>query len=234
MSKAAQKVGVILPAAGAGNRFGGFKQFQKFDNHTLMEYALQPFLEISEVHEIVVVVPQQHLEEALEHVSSFSSTKRLAVVTGGARRQDSVRMGLNALSQDCSIVCVHDAARPFVTMGMITETIAACQDYDGAITAIPASDTLKKASTEENVIEKTIPRETIWQAQTPQTFRRAALEKALAAAEQDGITGTDEAFLLEQLNYKITIIPGSARNIKITTPDDWTIAEALLKGVNND
>jgi 2-C-methyl-D-erythritol 4-phosphate cytidylyltransferase len=93
---------------------------------------------------------------------------------------------------------------------------------------------LKKASTEENVIEKTIPRETIWQAQTPQTFRRAALEKALAAAEQDGITGTDEAFLLEQLNYKITIILGSARNIKITTPDDWTIAEALLKGVNND
>ena len=234
MAKAAQKVGAILPAAGAGNRFGGVKQFQKIDGNTLLEHALQPFLEIPEIHEIVVVVPQQRLKEALKYVSPFSSKKRLSVIMGGERRQDSVRMGLNTLSKDCSIVCIHDAARPFASVRMITETITACNDHDGAIVAIPASDTLKKVSAGENVIEKTIPRETIWHAQTPQTFKREALEDALAYAEKRGIIGTDEASLLEQLNYKIVLIKGSTRNIKITTREDWTIAEALLKGVNND
>jgi len=234
MPKAAQIVGVILPAAGAGNRFGGVKQFQKIDGNTLLEHALQPFLEIPEIHEIIVVVPQQRLKEALEYISPFSSKKRLSVIMGGEHRQDSVRMGLSALSEDCSIVCIHDAARPFVSVRMIMDTIDACNDHDGAIAAIPASDTLKKVSAGENVIEKTIPRETIWQAQTPQTFKREALEDALIDAEKRGITGTDEASLLEQLNYKIILIKGSSRNIKITTREDWAIAEALLKGVNND
>jgi 2-C-methyl-D-erythritol 4-phosphate cytidylyltransferase len=234
MPEATQIVGAILPAAGTGKRFGGVKQLRKINGRTLIEHALQPFLEIPQIHEIVVVVPERHMSEVLDLINPLALRKRMAVVVGGQRRQDSVQLGLKALSAECALVCIHDAARPVISARMIMDTITACDKYDGAIAAIPASDTLKSAHPGKMLIKKTIPRETIWRAQTPQTFRRAALEEALSAAGREKITGTDEAFLLERLGSKIVLVEGSANNIKVTTPEDWIIAEALLKEVNND
>jgi 2-C-methyl-D-erythritol 4-phosphate cytidylyltransferase len=229
MAKNNFTVGVILPAAGAGTRFGEAKQFRIFDGHTLLEHALIPFLDIAAIHEIVIVVPVDRIGDTAQKISPFSAKKQFSVVAGGERRQDSVRAGLRVLDKDCTIVCIHDAARPFLNRRMIEGTIAACKGNDGAIAAIPVSDTLKRVSDGGRHIEETIQRETVWQAQTPQTFQRQALEEALAAADRDGITGTDESALLERLGYSIAVIEGSPANLKITTTEDWAVAEALWR-----
>ena len=110
---------------------------------------------------------------------------------------------------------------------MIEKTINACDQYDGAIIAVPAKDTLKKVTNYK--IQSTVDRNEIWHAQTPQTFRRGKLENALHSAKEEGITGSDEAFLLERLGYNVAVVEGTFDNLKITTPDDWRIAEAMWK-----
>ncbi len=225
-------VSAIIPAAGQGLRFGGkgLKQFKLLAGKPLFVHALEVFAFHDDINEIVIPVPADKVELTKAEIASRSFKKPVTVVAGGARRQDSVQNGLNALTGTAEIVVIHDAGRPFITTGMISGVIAGCKNHDGAIVAQPASDTVKLVNPGSHHISKTIPRETIWLAQTPQAFRQPQLQEAMATASRDGIAGTDEASLLERLGHIVAIVPGSPENLKITSPEDWQQAAAILEG----
>ena len=225
------RIGAIIVAAGSGLRFGELKQFKKLGIKPLYLYSLQSFINCNLIDQIVLVVPKDLLNTISNEASKLNP--RINVVAGGKLRQDSVLAGVNGLSVNCDIVCVHDAARPFVSINLINKTINACKENDGAIAALPSHDTVKDINVNDNRIKRTIPREKIWLAQTPQAFHRSQLKKALLYAKDNEIQVTDEATLLESLNYSIVVIKGSNDNFKITTPHDWKLAELLLE-TNND
>lgn len=221
------RLGVIIPAGGSGVRFGEHKQFKQFGKRPLLYYTLSVFLEYDNLDEIVVAVPEDDVPQVKREIASITQHQSVYVVPGGERRQDSVRAGLEKLSPACDLVCIHDAVRPFLTIEMVSGAVEACRNSDGAVIAIPARDTIKQVDPETGKIEKTVPREKLWLAQTPQVFRREPLEKALQNAGQNQITGTDEAALLEIMGYEVCVVPGHPTNLKITTRDDWIIAEKL-------
>ena len=228
-----EKVGAVIVAAGAGLRFGELKQLKKLGNQPLYLHSLNCFCNSEIIEEIVVVVPAEIVNHIIVDIKELRVSKLIKVVAGGKLRQDSVRSGVEQLSSDCEIVCIHDAARPFVTPKLISKTIEACQKCDGAIAALPANDTVKSVPIDDKMIAETIPRKTIWLAQTPQTFHRTPLMEALKKAKEDNIQGTDEAALLERLGYKVAVVEGNTKNIKITNPKDWGLAEILLEKQND-
>ena len=225
------KVGAIIVAAGSGLRFGERKQFKKLGIRPLYFYSLQKFIDCNLIDEIVLVVPKDLKTTISNEVSKLDS--QINIVEGGKLRQDSVLAGITRLSDNCDIICVHDAARPFVSINLIKKTINACKNNDGAVAAIPLNDTVKEININNNHIKRTIARESIWLAQTPQAFHRSQLKKALLYAKDNKIQVTDEAALLESLERSIVVVEGSRDNFKITIPSDWKLAELILER-NND
>ena len=217
--------GAVIPAAGKGSRFGEKKQFKLLKGTPLLNHVLTPFLQSDLIYEIIVVVPEEKVQQIKIQVRSTPKTKNIRVISGGERRQDSVSNGVKVLSNQCKLVCIHDVVRPFVTKNMINETIKRCGKYDGAIIATQAQDTIKRVLNRR--IKETFNRSEIWQAQTPQSFQREKLIEALESADRDGVTGSDEAFLLERIGYYVSVVEGTSDNIKITTPEDWFVAEAI-------
>jgi 2-C-methyl-D-erythritol 4-phosphate cytidylyltransferase len=131
------------------------------------------------------------------------------------------------------MVCIHDAARPFVSVQLIEKAIRECKKYDGVVVALPSNDTVKEIIGKNNQIKRTIPRDTIWLAQTPQVFNRRKLIDALSYAKDNGITVTDESTLLETLKHEIVVVEGNTNNFKITTREDWNFAELILEKAND-
>lgn len=215
------KCGAVIVAAGCGERLKAAKPkaFVMLGTKPLFQYSLDIFLAHPQINEVVLAVPE-------EEVSSFSKTP-YKIVKGGATRQESVTCGLAALSPDCEAVLVHDAARPFVNAAILDRLIASLAQKKSCIAAWPVSDTLK--ASQEGVITHTIDRSSLWAAQTPQAFPVAILKQALSKAAKENFVGTDEASLVERLGVKVHLVIGDARNIKVTTPEDWTLAEAVLK-----
>jgi len=230
MMPSENKIGAVIVAAGSGLRFGERKQFKALNKKPLYQYSLEQFLQVEKISEISLVVPENLVDEISTEVSKAS--KNINVVAGGELRQDSVLSGVNALSEKCEVVSVHDAARPFVTKNIINRTIDACSEYDGTVAAVPASDTVKEVDT-INRIKKTIPRESVWLAQTPQVFHRSKLLQALAYAKTNQVIVTDEASLLESLDFSVAVVEGDVNNFKITTPSDWATAEYLARSKND-
>ena len=222
----------IIPAAGYGIRFGETKQFKLLGKTPLFIHTLTPFLQSKKIREIILVVPQKSLSTIKKTISSFQNDKNLIAVSGGPHRQDSVYKGLKRVSQSCNIVCIHDGARPFVSVDLIESTILACVNFDGVVAAIKATDTVKLV-THGSRVQKTLDRNKIWLAQTPQTFKKKELNKALLSAQKKNIVGTDEAMIMEKMGYSIGIIEGSNRNIKITTRKDWRQAEAIMSIISS-
>ncbi len=216
------RAGAVIAAAGSGERFGEKKQFKLLGRRPLLFHTLTPFLDCNDIEEIVVVVPQEDLNNTERELASFTSVKSIKAVAGGKRRQDSVLNGCNALSEDISVIAVHDAARPFVTPELIKATVDGCSDADGCIAATPSKDTVKQVESER--IQQTLDRNTIWLAQTPQTFQRDILIRAL----QQEIDATDEASMVETMGGNVFVIEGSASNFKITTEEDWFMAERTI------
>ena len=216
------KAGAVIAAAGMGNRFGEKKQFKLLGRRPLLFHTLTPFLECDDISEIVVVVPEEDLDNTSRELASFSSAKPVKTVTGGARRQDSVLNGCEALSKDVIIVAVHDAARPFVTTELISATIKGCSEASGCIAAMPSQDTVKQVS--DDHIQKTLDRNSIWLAQTPQSFHRDILIEAL----QEEMKATDEASMVEAVGGTVAVTEGFAGNFKITTNEDWQLAKKLV------
>ncbi len=165
-------------------------------------------------------------------IESINSSKPITIVAGGKTRQKSVYNGLISVDKSSELICIHDAVRPFVNKKLIQKTIEAIDKHDGVILALPSTDTIKEVVADQ--IIKTLPREQIWRAQTPQLFFKDPLIEGLELAIKENIHGTDEASLLERIGYQIGFVKGSPFNIKITTKEDWTFAESIFTFLNND
>jgi 2-C-methyl-D-erythritol 4-phosphate cytidylyltransferase/2-C-methyl-D-erythritol 2,4-cyclodiphosphate synthase len=220
------RVTAIIAAGGAGHRVGGGtpKQFLDLDGKTILEYSVAAFDRHPDVTDLVLVVPGG---AAAAGLTPPVTNRPLRVVAGGARRQDSVANGFDAVGSDCDVVLIHDAARPFVSAEVIDRTIAAAAEHGAAIAAVASRDTVKRVS--DGVVRETIPREAIFLAQTPQGFRRDVLAAAVALG-RSGIEATDEAALAESAGYPVRVIEGDPANVKITTADDLSAARQRTSG----
>jgi 2-C-methyl-D-erythritol 4-phosphate cytidylyltransferase len=219
------KVSAIIPAAGSGERFGEEKQFKLLSGRPLFFHTLKLFLQSDYIDEIIVAVPSANVDSTHRDVLSMSAGKPVKVVAGGTRRQDSVKNGIDVSDSDSTLVCIHDAARPFVTEDLIQRSISACEFADGAVVGIPSKDTVKIS--ENGFVKETLDREKIWLAQTPQCFHKNKLLQALYYAETENLTGTDESALMEAMGFSIKLVEGNSNNFKITTKDDWIRAEIV-------
>ena len=220
------KVSAIIPAAGSGSRFGEEKQFKILSGRPLWAYTLDPFIKSSLINEILFIVPETYINtvQSSESFIIASKKKEIKVIPGGPKRTDSVLNGLYSTKKTNGLVCIHDAARPFIRQSFITETVNSCKDFDGAVLAIPSVDTVKVVKDE--IINKTIDRTIIWMAQTPQTFHR---DKLLDAFKHNiNVHVTDESVLMELSGYSIKIINGDAENFKITNKLDWELAKIIV------
>jgi len=225
------KVTVLVPAAGSGTRMGkgAKKQFLLLDGRPVLAHTLSRFEDVPEVTEIIPVVPEDEMERCLEKCVECQGMKKVQrVVPGGAQRQDSVYNGLKAIHPGTEYVMVHDGVRPFVTRELIAALLSGLDGCDGAILAVPAKDTMKEV-TKENFVKKTLDRAHCYMVQTPQVFRYEVLKAAFERAYAEGYYGTDEASLVERYGGKVRVVTGSYVNIKITTPEDMILAEALLR-----
>ena len=213
---------VIIPAAGAGSRFGSGipKQFQTLAGKPLIQHVIERFLLDASVDRIIVPVA-----ELL--ISSVANSDRVTFVAGGETRQQSVIRGL-AAAGDAELIAVHDAARPLFSVTMFHAVIDAAREFGAALPVVPVADTIHVMNSDATVAE-TLDRTLLGSAQTPQCFRAEILRDVLARAEQENIEGTDEAGLAARFGYTVKAVPGDPRNLKITVPEDLAIAESYLQ-----
>jgi 2-C-methyl-D-erythritol 4-phosphate cytidylyltransferase len=217
----------ILVAAGRGERLGGArpKAFQALGGVPMLLRAAIAFDAAPSVDALVAIVPATELESAQEILEPIG--KLFGVASGGERRQDSVQAGLALAPRGYDgIVLVHDAARPLVPVELIEAVAAAARQRGAALPVLPVTDTIKRVR--EGRVDATLERGELSAAQTPQGFRFKMLAEAYAQAGRDGLVLTDESMALEQLGQPVWVLPGSARNRKITTREDLLWAESLL------
>jgi len=221
----------IIVAAGRGTRMNSEKnkQFLNIIHKPVLAYTLEAFEDCSAVNEIILVTRQEDILLCKEIIDDFELTKISKIVTGGKERQDSVYKGLKEVNEATTIVAVHDGARPLIHPEDIEATIQAASKYGSAAVGVPVKDTIKLVDNENNIVN-TLDRSKLWAVQTPQTFRIEILKKAYDHAMENHIEATDDCMLVEQMGYKIKMIEGSYENIKITTPEDILLAEAIIEG----
>ncbi|MCK4648947.1 2-C-methyl-D-erythritol 4-phosphate cytidylyltransferase [bacterium] len=227
------KVVAIVPSAGKSERMGEKKEFLSLGDKPILTHTLKPLEDHHQISEIILVVDEKSIERCKrEIVEKYVFKKVKEVVVGGKERQDSVYNGLKRVAKDCDIVLIQDGARPFLTEDLITRSIEEAEKHKVAVVAVSCIDTIKFARKENNMALETLDREYLWMAQTPQTFRYEIILKAYEKAEEENFQGTDDASLVERMNQPVKIIRGSYDNIKITTPQDLILAEAILKKRN--
>ena len=221
-----QTVGVVLPAGGLGSRMAEAgrpaKQFRLLGGAPVVVQTLRAFARHPGVGPAVVVVPAGEEDETRARLAAHGA--QAAVVAGGADRQSSVARGVAALPAAVATVLVHDAVRPFVTESVIDDVIDAVQRHGAAAAAVPVADTLRQGGSGP-LFGETVPREGLWAMQTPQAAHRDWL--ARAAANAAGFVATDEVGLLQHAGHSVWIVEGDARNVKLTRPADWRLAQAL-------
>ncbi|MBA4311436.1 MAG: 2-C-methyl-D-erythritol 4-phosphate cytidylyltransferase [Chlorobiaceae bacterium] len=225
-----KKIGVVIPAAGQGTRMGGSrsKQFLALGGKPIVTHAIGNFQQSKEVDDIVLAAHPDFESELRSLVNEYTFSKVRRVVRGGKERQDSVWNGLLAIKEyNPDIVLIHDAVRPFIDNRLIRELIHAALVYEAAIIAVKPKDTVKM-SVQNGFINQTPDRDKLWLAQTPQAFHFSMIIEAFEKAIDDGFYGTDDAVLVERIGVSVKIIEGSYDNIKITTPEDLTVAEGIL------
>jgi 2-C-methyl-D-erythritol 4-phosphate cytidylyltransferase/2-C-methyl-D-erythritol 2,4-cyclodiphosphate synthase len=229
-------VSALIAAGGRGRRVGGLvpKQLLAIDGRAVLERSVALFLDHPAVDEIVVALPYDVAADPPPYL--IGTPKPLRVVAGGERRQDSVLNAFEAADAASDVIVIHDAARPFASADLISRTIAAAADAGAALAALPASDTVKRGQQDLEgggfVVSETLARETIFLAQTPQAFRREVLRAALAFS-QTGVDVTDEAMLAERAGYTVRLVPGEVTNIKITNPEDVSVAERIARSTGS-
>jgi len=201
------------------------KAFVPLGGRPLLHYSLRAIAALAAIGETVVTVPAGMERQARAEVERAGVEVPVKLVAGGAERQDSVRIALAITSAESEVVVVHDAARPFATPALFAACIDATRRADGAIAAIAVADTLKRI--DGRTIAATVARDRLWQAQTPQAFRRQMLVEAHDRARRERWAATDDAELVERCGGRIEVVESTATNLKITTPADLEIAEAL-------
>jgi len=225
------KTVALVPAAGMGKRMGADinKQYLLLQGKPILAHTLQLFQDAPFVDEIYPVIPADEIDFCRkEIVEKFGLSKVRQIIAGGAERQHSVLSGLRALEDGDlnDIVIIHDGVRPFVPQAVLLRSVEAAMEYDSAVAAVPVKETVKIIR--DGYAVETPPRETLWLAQTPQTFRYGVIRSAHEVAESEGFLGTDDASLLERLGERVHVVIGDYRNIKITTPEDMLLARAFL------
>lgn len=218
------KVEAVIVAGGSGARMGKPKQFLPLAGKTVVEWSLEAFLAVPEVERVILVTSAENMRE---HGARLAGP-RIALVESGPTRMASVRNGFQSVSEDAEVVAVHDGARALVTPEIIRAVIEEAVESGAAVPAVQVKDTLKKVTNKQMWISDTPARSAYWAAQTPQCYRREVLEEALGRFP-DARGATDESQLVEKCGQKVRVVPSSYENIKITTPEDLVMAEALLE-----
>jgi len=230
------RVAAILPAAGLGTRMGSGvpKQFLELDAMPLVIFTLKRLAACAEITDFFISTRTDDIVALQDKAAKCGIGRPVRVIHGGDTRQQSVENALSQVDPATEIVLVHDAVRPFVTKEQVERVIAEARSRGAAILGIPAIDTVKevkRASLPEDVarITATIPRERIVLAQTPQAFSYTLLRDAFRKAKEDGVTGSDEAQVVERLGQDVYAVLGSQRNLKITRPEDMELARFYLE-----
>ena len=234
--KRTERVVAIVAAAGMGKRFGSDanKPFFPLNGKPLILWSLETLASVAEITEIIPVLKVEDMTQGMMVFDTFGISKIRQITPGGKERQDSVYNGLKRITDKNCIVLIHDGARPLIDKTLVEEVIKEVSEImrnrekcDGVIPGIPLKDTVKESA--GGVVKKTLKRETLWAIQTPQGFPYRKIRAAYDNAMKDSFYTTDDAALIERYGRTVKIIPGSYKNIKITTPEDIVIAEALLK-----
>lgn len=217
-------VWAVVPAAGRGVRMGRKKAAIILAGRPVLRWTVDVLEATREVGGVVVAVPAEDVAAWRRRLQGFGKVG--SVIAGGADRQDSVRLGLAALPDDVEWVVVHDGVRPCVTPELVRRVLAAGREHGAAIAALPVAETVKRGV--DGWVTGTVNRDGLWAIQTPQAFRVDLLREAHRRAAEDGITGTDDAMLVERLGVPVRLVPGLPGNLKITRPEDLPLARALL------
>jgi 2-C-methyl-D-erythritol 4-phosphate cytidylyltransferase len=218
-------ISVIIPVAGRGVRFGGPipKQYLNLNDLPIISLTIEKFVSLAAINFGVVVAAREEIENIrclLSEIEGFS--EKFQIVAGGNERQDSVYQGLKSIPSETDVVIVHDGVRPLVTAEMIHTSIQTASEFGACVMAVPVKETIKRVA-DQQVLE-TIPRNELWQIQTPQTFKYQILMDAHERAKKANFYSTDESALVEWCGYPVRVIMGAYSNIKITTEDDLAIA----------
>jgi 2-C-methyl-D-erythritol 4-phosphate cytidylyltransferase len=225
------KFAVILPAAGRSSRFRDQsykKPFAPLANKAIWLHSAERFLGRNDVLQTILVISPEDREPFQFKFGANIAFLDIEVIDGGAERADSIQNALARVKPQADFICVHDAARPCLCDAWIDAVFAAAEKTGAAIFAVPLAGTIKRVGA-DHVIEETVSRERLWEAQTPQVFRRQLLLDAYA--KRDGFPATDDAQLVERIGHAVTIVPGSPINMKITTKEDQRLAEFALKAL---
>lgn len=232
ITKAARKVlplgycGAVIVAAGSASRMGGIdKVMAELDGEPMICRTVRAFQECDAIKEIVIVTREDLIMPISNLCRGYSKVK--AVVAGGSSRQESVSMGLNALSDKVKLAAIQDGARPLVTWQLIDRVVRAAHTYGAAAPAVPVKDTIKVVA--GGVVDRTPDRKTLQAVQTPQVFDFDMIRGALKKAKEDEAEVTDDCSAVERLGMSVKIVEGDERNIKVTTPMDLKIAKMLLE-----
>lgn len=228
MNEFVPDVGVVLVAAGSGSRTGSaeLKQFRWVAGKPMLLHSVQAFQARPDVALVVCVLPRSHAADPPPWLFQ-SDLDRLALTVGGRTRAESVIAGLEELPDEVRVVLVHDAARPLAGPALIDRVVQEARQGHGAVAALPVVDTLK-AVDEDGRIVRTVPREGLWRAQTPQGFPRDMIDRAYYEARARGVFGTDDASVCEALGYPVKVVRGSERAMKVTEELDFARAEAYF------
>jgi len=219
----------IIAAAGHGQRMGTpiYKQFLEIENKPILVYTLEKFCQSKLVDSIIIVIPKAWYRFVVENIiDKYDLSKVSQIEIGGATRQESVYNALKAVSQDTTIVVIHDAVRPLISRKLLQQVIIKGSETGAAILAVPVLESLKKIS--GKLVKLSIDREAVWQVQTPQVFQKNLILNAYQQAFFKGKTATDDSELVELIGHPISVVEGSRTNIKITTPEDLNLAKLLL------
>ena len=221
-------VGVVIVAGGSGSRVGGdeLKQFRWVAGKPMLLHSVQAFMARPDVGMVVVVLPQRHAGDPPPWLFQCD-VDRLLVSIGGRTRSESVANGLEDLPDEAEIVLVHDAARPLVGAATIERVVAAVRAGQSVVAALPQVDTIKKVDDDGRIL-RTVSREGLWRAQTPQGFPRQVIVEAHRRARAERVSATDDAALLERLGMAVHVVRGSERALKVTEPDDFARVDALF------
>ncbi len=217
----------VIVAAGRSERMGGIdKMFATLSGRPLLVWTLRAFKNCEAIDGVVLVVARESVDRARALVREWRFDNVRDVVAGGAERQHSVRTGLD-VAHEAAIVAVHDGARALVTPELIARGVALARETGAAICAVASRDTIKRAEGDPPVVSGTLDRSTVWLAQTPQVFERALLARAHDGAPS--ANATDDAALVEALGHAVRLYRGAYSNLKVTSPEDLVVAEALLR-----
>ncbi|MFH1748420.1 MAG: 2-C-methyl-D-erythritol 4-phosphate cytidylyltransferase [Planctomycetota bacterium] len=223
------RIAVIVTAAGAGKRFGGDvkKPFAQLDNRPIFIRSIELFLSRPDVCQTILTVAPEDYDVVKEKYAANLMFMGLKLVKGGAHRYESVRAALEQVDPEAELICVHDAVRPCVLESWIDAVFEEAGKSGAAILAAPLTGTIKRVA-DSGAIDSTVPREGLYEAQTPQVFRKDVLLKAYSDLPE-GVVPTDDAAVVEQSGHAVTVVASDRRNIKITTPGDMVLAGVLVK-----